>query len=37
MKTAIVNLATIVTGDWREPYADGDTILMENGKAFLPG
>lgn len=31
MKTAIVNLKTIVTGDWREPFAAGDTILMENG------
>jgi enamidase len=31
MKTAIVNLATIVTGDWRDPYAPGDAILMENG------
>ena len=31
MKTAIVNLDTIVTGDWREPLADGDSILMEDG------
>jgi hypothetical protein len=28
MKTAIVNLGIIVTGDWRKPFADGDTILM---------
>ena len=28
MKTAIVNLATIVTGDWRDPYAKGDAILV---------
>ena len=32
MRTAIVNLKTIVTGDWRDPYAHGDSILMENGK-----
>jgi enamidase len=32
MKTAIVNLKTIVTGDWREPYAAGDTVLMDGGK-----
>ena len=31
MKTAIVNLKTIVTGDWRDPFAKGDAILMENG------
>ena len=24
MKTAIVNLGTIVTGDWRDPFAKGD-------------
>ena len=28
MKTAIVNLGTIVTGDWRDPFAPGDSILM---------
>jgi enamidase len=32
MKTAIVNLETIVTGDWREPFAVGDSIVMNNGK-----
>lgn len=32
MKTAIVNLKTIVTGDWRDPYACCDSILMEHGK-----
>jgi enamidase len=31
MKVAIVNLGTIVTGDWREPYVAGDTIITENG------
>ena len=37
MKTAIVNIATIITGDWREPYAKGDTILMEDGKITSVG
>jgi enamidase len=32
MKTAIVNLKTIVTGDWREPIARGDSILMDGGR-----
>ena len=32
MRTAIVNLGTIVTGDWREPFAKGDSILMADGQ-----
>ena len=32
MKSAIVNLQTILTGDWREPTAKGDSILMVDGK-----
>lgn len=32
MKTAIVNLKTIVTGEWRDPFAKGDGILMSGGK-----
>jgi enamidase len=32
MKTAIVNLGSIVSGDWREPYVRGDSIVMEDGK-----
>ena len=32
MRTAVVNLAAIVTGDWRAPFAAGDSILMEDGK-----
>ena len=31
MKVAIVNIGTIVTGDWREPFAEGDSILMSDG------
>ncbi len=37
MKTAIVNLATIVTGDWREPFAKGDAIVMADGKIVSIG
>jgi len=31
MKTAIVNLGTIVTGDWRDAFVAGDSILMADG------
>ncbi len=37
MKTAIVNLGPIVSGDWREPYAKGDSILTEGGKITAIG
>jgi enamidase len=37
MKTAVVNLKTIITGDWREPYAAGDTVLMDGGKIVSVG
>jgi enamidase len=37
MKTAIVNLKTIITGDWREPYSAGDTVLMDGGKIVSVG
>lgn len=37
MKTAIVNLGAIVTGDWRAPYATGDSIVMANGKIVAIG
>jgi len=29
MKVAIVNLGRIVSGDWRDPFAAGDTIITE--------
>src|SRR5882724_11759510 len=32
MKTAIVNLGVILTGDWREPFAAGDSIVMDGGR-----
>jgi enamidase len=32
MKTAVVNLGGILTGDWRDPVAAGDSIVMSGGK-----
>jgi enamidase len=32
MKTAIVNLGRILSGEWRDPFVEGDSILMEHGK-----
>ncbi len=32
MRTAIVNLGTIVSGDWQSPMARGDTIIMADGR-----
>jgi len=37
MKTAVVNIDTIVTGDWRQPSVDGDTIVMDNGVIEVVG
>ena len=37
MKTAIVNLGTIISGEWRDPYVKGDSILMEDGKIIEVG
>jgi enamidase len=37
MKAAIVNLGTIVSGNWREPYVAGDSIVMEQGKIVAVG
>ena len=37
MKTAIVNLGVILTGDWREPVAAGDSIVMNEGKIVHVG
>jgi len=31
MKTAIVNLGRIVSGDWRDPFVAGNAILMQDG------
>jgi enamidase len=37
MKTAITHLGKIVTGDWQQPIAPGDSILMENGRITMVG
>ncbi|MGE4243077.1 amidohydrolase family protein [Ramlibacter sp.] len=37
MKTAIVNIGKIVSGEWREPLAAGDSILMEAGRISKVG
>jgi enamidase len=37
MKTAIVNLGRIVTGDWRDAFAKGDSILMQDGRISAVG
>lgn len=37
MRTAVVNLGKIVTGDWREPATSGDSILMADGKIVSVG
>ena len=37
MRTSIVNIDTIVTGDWRQPSVDGDTIVMDNGMIEVVG
>jgi len=37
MRTAIVNIGCIVSGDWHRPFVDGDTILMEDGRIVAAG
>ncbi len=37
MKTAIANIGTIVTGNWREPFAKADAILMSDGRIASVG
>ena len=37
MKIAITNLGQIVSGQWRSPLGQGDTILTEGGKITLVG
>ena len=32
MKVAITNLGTIVSGDWRAPFVQGDTVITHDGK-----
>ena len=37
MKVAIVNLGQIISGDWRAPFAAGDTIISEGDCITLVG
>jgi enamidase len=37
VRTAIVNIATIVSGDWRRPFTAGDTIICEGGRISFVG
>lgn len=37
MRTAIVNIGTIVSGDWRKPFSTGDTIVMDGGRIVSVG
>jgi enamidase len=37
MKTAIINLKKIISGDWRDPIVEGDSIFMVDGKIISVG
>jgi enamidase len=37
MRTAVVNIGTIVSGDWRRPFVEGDAILMEDERIAAVG
>jgi enamidase len=37
MRSAVVNLGTIVTGDLKTPFAEGDTILLDGGRIARVG
>jgi enamidase len=37
MRTAIINIGTIVSGDWRAPFTTGDTVVMDAGKIVSVG
>jgi enamidase len=37
MRVALVNLGQIVSGDWREPFAKGDTIIVEGDRIASVG
>src|ERR1700761_5477417 len=37
MKIAIVNLGQIVSGDWRDPFVAGDTILTDGDRIVRAG
>jgi enamidase len=37
MRTAIVNIGKIVTGNWEEPFAEGDCLVLEDGRIASVG
>lgn len=37
MRCAIVNLGTIVSGSWRDPFVSGDGIATQNGRIIAVG
>ena len=37
MKVAITNLGQIVTGNWREPFTSGDTIIIDKERIASVG
>jgi enamidase len=37
MRVAIVNIGKIVSGDWRSPFAAGDTIICDGGRIISVG
>ena len=37
MRVAVVNIGRIVSGDWRNPFAVGDTIIAEAGRIVSVG
>ena len=37
MRVAITNIGTIVSGDWRSPFVQGDTILCDDGRIVSVG
>lgn len=37
MKVAVVNLGAIVSGDWRAPFVDGDSLMTEDGRLAAVG
>jgi enamidase len=32
MRVAITKIGTIVSGDWRQPFVPGDTVIADEGK-----
>ncbi len=37
MRVAVSNIGVIVSGDWRDPFVRGDTVIMQDGKLTSVG